>query len=251
MNRARDHLAPFRLSRQQRRRLDRALRKLFERNVCSFCGSCFPHNSQTAAGFDAHGNISLAGECCVTRVASIFARGFYSDRQYDFLRPPNTEPATNTEPTSEQITTAIALYQKAIAEADKALDGVERRGGGVRANGVVLLEHPWKSDDRDWFEQNPTRSHRIRRPFPGEVDEEVANTPAGTVLMMIVRQIEPGVRIRPAVSVDVELLPIPDDEATAHALFEAAMGREHLPPDPQALRELSKKYSMRGGQSDA
>ena len=79
----------------------------------------------------------------------------------------------------------------------------------------------------------------------------MANTPAGTVLMMIVRQIKPGVRIRPAVSVDVELLPIPDDEATAHALFEAAMGREHLPPDPQALRELSKKYSMRGGQSDA
>ena len=69
--------------------------------------------------------------------------------------------------------------------------------------------------------------------------------------MMIVRQIKPGVSIRPAVSVDVGLLPIPNDEATAHALFEAAMGREHLPPDPQALRELSKKYSMRGGQSDA
>ena len=192
----------------------------------------------------------LAGECCVSRVAKIFARGFYSDRKYDFLAT-NTESATNTEPTSEQIADAIALYQKAIAEADKVLDGVERRGGGPRIPQINLLDYPWKSDDRDWFERNPKRSHRVRVPFPGEVDEEVANTPAGTVLMMIVRQIKPGVRIRPAVSVDVELLPISDDEATAHALFEAAMGREPLPPDPQALRELSKKYSMRGGQSDA
>ena len=123
--------------------------------------------------------------------------------------------------------------------------------GGPRTPQINLLDYPWKDDDRDWFERNPKRAHRVRMPSPGEVDEEVANTPAGTALMMIVRQIKPGVRIRPAVSVDVELLPIPDDEATAHALFEAAMGREHLPPDPQALRELSKKYSMRGGQSDA
>ena len=250
MNRAPDQLAPSRLSRQQRRRLDRALRKLFERNVCSFCGSSFPHNSQTAAGLTRTATSSLAGECCVTRVAKIFARGFYSDRQYDFLRPPNTEPATNTEPTSEQITTAIALYQKAIAEADKALDGVERRGG-VRAQ----RRHAARTiHGRATIATGLNRTDALAPdtvPFPGEVDEEVANTPAGTVLMMIVRQIKPGVRIRPAVSVDVELLPIPDDEATAHALFEAAMGREHLPPDPQALRELSKKYSMRGGQSDA
>jgi hypothetical protein len=247
MNRAPDHLAPFRLSRQQRRRLDRALRKLFERNVCSFCGSSFPHNSQTAAGFDAHGNISLAGECCVTRVASIFARGFYSDRQYDFVRPPNTEPATSTEPTSEKITTAIALYQKAIAEADKALDGVERRVGGPRIRQINLLDYPWKRDDGDWFEQNPTRSHRIRWPFPGEADAEVANTPAGTVLMMIVRQVQPGVRRRAAVFIDAEFLPLPEDEAVVHALFEAVTGHEAMPADRSALYALAEKYSVRGG----
>ena len=90
MNRAPDHLAPFRLSRHQRRRLERALRRLMRPGVCSICGSTLQHNSQTAGGLDAHDNVVLAGECCVSRVAKIFMRGFYSDRQYDFLRQPNT-----------------------------------------------------------------------------------------------------------------------------------------------------------------
>src|SRR5262245_57710592 len=124
MNRNPDHAS--RLSRQQRRRLERALRKLFDRNVCSFCGSSFKHNSQTAGGLDAQGNVVLAGECCISRVAKIFARGFYSNRNYDFLRPTKTKPSTNTEPTSEEIAAAIAAYQKAIAEADKVFDDAER-----------------------------------------------------------------------------------------------------------------------------
>jgi hypothetical protein len=248
MNRAPDQLAPSRLSRQQRRRLERALRKLFERNVCSFCGRSFPHNSQTAAGFDAHGNVVLAGECCISRVAKIFARGFYSDRKYDFLL--QRKPGSNTEPTSEQIADAIALYQKAIAEADKALDSVERRVGGPRIRQINLLDYPWKRDDGDWFEQNPTRSHRIRWPFPGEADAEVANTPAGTVLMMIVRQVQPGDRRRAAVFIDAEFLPLPEDEAVVHALFEAVTGHEAVPANRSALYALAEKYSVRGSQSD-
>ena len=76
MNRAADQRAPSRLSRQQRRRLERALPKLFERNVCSFCGNSFPHNSATAGGFDAAGNVVLSGECCrrVARSREHFSR---------------------------------------------------------------------------------------------------------------------------------------------------------------------------------
>jgi hypothetical protein len=224
MNRNPDHAS--RLSRQQRRRLERALPKLFETNVCSFCGNPLPQASATAGGFDAAGNVVLSGECCVRQVAQIFMMGLALNR--------------------EQL---AAAHQKAAAA--KIFDDAERCGGLGRPTEVILTDSAWKDADRKWFEQNPTRSHRIWWPFPGEVDDEVATTPAGTVLMTIVRQVKPGYRNRAAVSVDVELLPIPDDEATAHALFEAAMGREHLPPDPQALRELSKKYSMRGGQSDA
>ena len=244
MNRAPDQFAPSRLSRRQRRRLNRALPKLFRHNVCSFCGSSFKHNSHTAGGFDAQGNVVLAGECCISRVAKIFARGCYSDRQYDFLLPTSTEPSTNTEPTSEQIADAIAAYQKAIAETDKWLDGVERRGGSIRAPHVTARDYPWKSDDRDWFERHQGRSHRARMPFPSELDEEVAKTPAGHALIMLVRQVEPGSRIRPRYYLGNDLLPVPDGEATAHALFEVAIGREPVPPDGAAFRALIEKYSV-------
>jgi hypothetical protein len=240
MNRA---LAPSWLPRQQRRRLDRALRKLMHRNVCSFCGSSFKHNSRTAGGFDAQGNVVLAGECCISRVAKMFVRGFYSNRNYDFLRPPNTKPSANLEPTSEQITDAIALYQKAVAQADKGLDGVERRGGGVRVPNVTLFDHPWKDDDRKWFERNPHRPHRVRMPFPGEADKEAANLPAGQALIMLVRQVQPGARLRAAVSLDADFLPLPDDEAVAHALFEVAVQHEVVPRDGAALDALIKKYA--------
>src|SRR5262245_11242890 len=156
-----------RLSRQQRRRLERALPKLLERNVCSFCGSSFPHNSPTAGGFDAHGNVVLAGECCVHRVAQIFTLGL--------------------ELTDAYHTAAV----------DRILDD---------SNGV-LHSHPWTSDDRQWFERNPQRSHRARLPFPGEVDGQAAETPAGDALIMLVRQVEPGRRLRAAVFLDANLLP--------------------------------------------
>ena len=88
-------------------------------------------------------------------------------------------------------------------------------------------------------------------PFPGEYDAEAAKTPAGHVLIVLVRQVEPGSRIRPRVYLSADLLPVPDDEAAAHALFEVAMRREAMPPDRQALCALTKKYSVHGSQSDA
>jgi hypothetical protein len=65
---------------------------------------------------------------------------------------------------------------------------------------------------------------------------------------MLVRQVQPGARLRAAVPLDANLLPLPDDEAAVHALFEVAMGREALPPDRQALSTLIKKYTMEPGQ---
>jgi hypothetical protein len=69
MTRAPDQLAPSWLPQQQRRRIDHQLRKLPHRDGCSFCGGPFKHNSGTAAGFDAQGNVALAGECCFDRLA--------------------------------------------------------------------------------------------------------------------------------------------------------------------------------------
>ena len=240
--RPRPELTPPWLPRQQRRRIDRQLHKLLRRGTCSICGTRLKHNSRTASGLDAQGNVVVAGECCIHRVAKIFGLGFYSDRPYDFLSPTNTESSTNTEPTSEQIAGAIALYQKAIAEADKGLDGVERRGGGIRASEVVLLDHPWKDDDRAWFQRNPTRSHRARMPFPGEVNEMVAAIQSGHALIMLVRQVKPGVRMRGACELNADLLPLPDDETVLHALFDFTT--QHGGGSREALDVLIEKYKM-------
>ena len=233
-------LAPAWLPRQQRRRIDRTLRKLFRRGTCSICDSPLKHNSRTLSGLDAHGIVVVAGECCMSRVTKIFGLGFYSGRKYDFLQSGDVK--SDTKPTSKQIADAIALYQKAIADADKQFTDIERRGGVKSVSEFFLLDHPWKADDREWFARNPTRSHRMRVPFPSELDG--VKIPAGRKAIMFVRQVEPGQRLRAAFDPDVVLLPgSPDDEAFAHALFEVAVGREPIPLDGEALDALIKKYT--------
>jgi hypothetical protein len=251
-------LAPSWLPRHERRCIERALRKLFHRDVCSICSNPFKHNSQTAGGLDAHGNAVLVGECCMSRVAKIFVRGFYSNRNYDFLRPTNTEPSANTKLTDAQIADAIAAYRQAITATDKGLASAEQCGG-FRATGVYLADYPWKSDDRDWFEQNPARAHRVREPFPGEL-EGIANLPTqypvalfdealGEIqVLMLIRQLERGKRLRAAISISADLLPLPDNEAFVHAMFEVAAGREVMPPNVEALNALVKKYAVEKSQ---
>ena len=76
MSRAPDPLAPPWLPRQQRRHVDRALRKLIHRNACSVCGVPFEPNTGTATGFDASGAVALVGECCTGKLTEIFGLGF-------------------------------------------------------------------------------------------------------------------------------------------------------------------------------
>jgi hypothetical protein len=238
----RTSLAPSWLPRSERRRIDSQLRKLLQSDLCSICSSPLKHNTRTTSGRDAQGDIVVAGECCADQVIEIFGMGFFSHRDYDFLTRTKTSP--DTQPTGEQILNAIAAYQKAVADTDKRVDGVDRRGGIGRATHVSVLNHPWKNDDRDWFEQNPERSHRMRPPFPGEFDG--VKLPAGREVIVLVRQVEPSKRIKTVFDPDVVLLPgSPDDEAFAHALFEVAAGRETMPSDPQACEALIEKYTGR------
>jgi hypothetical protein len=250
----RPELAPSWLPRQQRRRVDRQLHKLLRRGTCSICDHPLKHNTRTASGLDANGNAVVAGECCIDRLAEIFALGFYSSRKYDFLQ--SSDAKSDTQPTNEQILNAIALWQEVIADAEKHFTDVERRGGGIRASEIVLLNHPWKTDDRDWFQHNPTRSHRARMPFPGELSGKfgemaklqvahvrIFNEHAEIQVLMLVRQVAPGSRIRAAITINAGLLPLPDDEAVAHALFEVAARHEAAPPDSEALDALIKKYT--------
>jgi hypothetical protein len=106
----------------------------------------------------------------------------------------------------------------------------------------------WITNDDDWFAQNPSRSHRARAPLSGECDEKIAMAPPGTALIILVRQIKPGTRLRVGQIFGANFLPVPDDEATIHALFEVAMKREPVPPDDEALRALIEKYKMKSRQ---
>jgi len=221
-------LAPPWLSRAQRRYVDRELRKLIQRDVCSLCGASFRHGGPTATGFDTQNNVALACECCIGRLAEVFAMGLYLPR--------------------ERSAEAFAAH---IADTDQLLADIERRGGvgdGLHASKINFSTTPWIADDDDWFAQNPSRSHRARAPFPGECDEKIAMVPPGTALIILVRQVKPGTRLRVGHVFGTNFLPVPDDEATIHALFEVAMQREPVPRNDETLRTLIEKYKMESRQ---
>jgi len=166
----------------------------------------------------------VACEHCLGRLTEVFAMGLYLERSAE----------------------AFAAH---IAEADKLLADIERRGGvgdGMRISKVNFSATPWIADDDDWFAKNPSRSHRVRVPFPGECDEKIAMAPPGTALIILVRQVKPSTRLRVGAVLDTCFLPVPDDEAIAHMWFEVAMGRETVPRNDEALRMLVKKYTTHG-----
>jgi hypothetical protein len=226
------------------------LEELYRRDVCSLCGTPFKHNKLIVPGLDAHGNVAMAGECCVLRLDDPFAFALYVDRVYDFLTSyllrPSTPRKTNApcaniakidgplagielsklpaEPTIKQAINKLWVCKRAVATIDGRLARVERRTGTARAIRVELLDSLQKNDDRDWFRQNPGRSHRARLPLPSEIDEEHYNPPPGRNLIILVRQAEPGIRLVSTICVDTESLPLPDSETLAHTLFNVRQG---------------------------
>lgn len=82
----------------------------------------------------------------------------------------------------------------------------------------------WKEDDRRWFERNPSRSHRIRRAYIGEMeslgfDPKGDDPPLGTERFAIVRQHRPGLRTRRFARLEPAKFPL-ENECAAHALFD-------------------------------
>jgi hypothetical protein len=233
--------------RRQRRHFERQLPELFQRDDCSICGNDFRHNSSTTGGLDSQGNVVLACEDCANRVATIFTKGFYSKRQYDFLQQGTGSSGPRADLTAEQIDTAIGLYKNIISAADKVADDILRPGGHTTFTPQFNLHDPaWKADDAEWFKNNPSRAHRARRPLPGEINDTIAKPPPGSKQMMLIRQVSPGYRMKILAQLSVGLLPLVDSEAGAHALFEVMAGREEMPDDPAALDALIQKYSTPG-----
>jgi hypothetical protein len=112
--------------------------------------------------------------------------------------------------------------------------------------------------DRDWFEKHKKRSHRIRPVLPGEL-EQLDRFPAEHMSVLrglaregklnfcvVVRQLEPGVRMR--VLSGWKSPNVPDDEYFAHALFDFILESEQLPPgetvvfDQAFIEERARSY---------
>jgi hypothetical protein len=192
------------------------------------------------------GNIALVGECCVERLLEVHTAGLFSHRNYDFL--PAGQNSMTRGLGAEEIMHAVDVCERAIAEADEEVkDDLWQRGGVNQPPHVRIsvLDHPWKKDDREWFEQHPERSHRARLPFAGEIDHQrCGSVPDGHRLLLLLRQVEPGKRIKSGFFISDELLPVPDVEAVAHALFDIATRREPVPRGGEAMGVLIKKYTI-------
>jgi hypothetical protein len=106
--------------------------------------------------------------------------------------------------------------------------------------------YPGQGDDQNWFQRNRARRHRLREPFPGEVDDALASTPHDRACLIIVRQHLQGVEMRAGFYFHYDLLPIPDDEIIATILFEVAEGREAEPKSANAFKALMRKYGSSG-----
>jgi hypothetical protein len=227
------------MNRQQWRRFERQFRKLLETkgNKCSLCGTGFEHNVRTFGGYDQSGRVVIVGECCVERLQQAHTVGLYSHHRYDFIR---RGESTNSSYDADTLAQAVDAYQQAIADADETVKDVQKHSGVNLSRGQIsVLDSSWKDADRDWFERYPARTHRARWPFPGEV-EALGCGPLNNPLMLI-RQVEPGKRIK-VPFLGCHELP-PDSEALMHALFEVAVGNEPLPHNSTAMVDLVKKYT--------
>lgn len=105
-------------------------------------------------------------------------------------------------------------------------------------------QSPWSTDDRQWFARNPTRAHRLRPPLPQEAEQHelLPTIKEGYGLRVIIRQVEPGARIRQFFYLNADLPDPSGCEFLCHALFDAVISGEELPPPRQIAERATVLY---------
>jgi hypothetical protein len=101
---------------------------------------------------------------------------------------------------------------------------------------------PWQEDDRQWFARHPSRSHRLRPMFPGELFSGSAPSappaPRHSV-EVLVRQIQPGMRSRLPFFRNLEV-GIPDCEPLIHALYDVHSDQTRPAGSTVGVAEVAK-----------
>jgi len=106
---------------------------------------------------------------------------------------------------------------------DQPIEGVIHRG---------QLALAWLEQLRAKAMERAAKAGRARAPLPTPAS-------AGQALIVLVRQVEPGSRLRSGFYLNADLPPTADDEGVAQALFDVV--REAVPPDSEALCTLIEK----------
>jgi len=218
-------------TRRESRLAWRKIRRMIELDGdnCSLCRAPFSHNDLSFCGITHNGRAAVAGECCASRIRWMMGAGLYINKDsrttYDFMER-NHPDATRMPATPEEIAEAVAALRAGINAADQFKEKCAKYGGmSPNSRGTVsLLDNPWKTDDRKWFEDHPERSHRLRQTFDGELPPEFQNdNMPGHEHNTIVRQIAPGERVRVFFYRRIDAH-IPDIEPVIHALFDTVAG---------------------------
>jgi len=213
------------MSRQDRRRFEKEYKKLPKGDNCMVCGKAFPHNSRTFGGLMADGTTVLAGECCSGRLATVMVTGLYLTGSIDLLTSLSKPGTKKASAGPVDVGQALTTMQSFFSEIDARTDALMRQAGVAKdLKGVFLGEHSWKANDAAWFRNHPERSHRLRPLLEGEAEAMPMGIPADQLppnhrIEMLVRQVEPGKRIRKAFYRNTEI-DVPDQEEIIHAIFD-------------------------------
>lgn len=232
-----------------RRRVERSIREIMasDGDRCSICKKTFDHNCKTFGGVTAGGISALVSECCKDKIKEIVLAGLYSNQNYDFLTQStdnNKQRATSTD----DIANAIDHIQKHVAGLDALGNNIARKGSVLgNTTRVHTANSLWKTDDAEWFRANPTRAHRMRRMHPGEDSTlfpgpSIPQPPSGHEHQVLVRQVEPGRRIRISFCRNTEV-PIPDIEPLLHALFDTVSASKGGVINAKEIADLAIQYA--------
>lgn len=233
-----------------RRRVEREISELMKADGdrCSVCKTEFPHNSRTFGGVMSGGGAALVGECCERKLKTTVLSGVYVDNRYQNL-PFGAAGQQQAPRTAGQISQAIDAMQKTFRSIDQETETLIAKGGltGKKAQ-LNTADSEWKSEDARWFKAHMNRAHRIRAPFPGELEglpHSEVPLPAGHEHRVLVRQIKPGVRVRIVFYRDVGT-PLPDVEPLVHALFDVVSASQGGVISRAQVAELAMQYAGAG-----
>jgi hypothetical protein len=219
---------------------------------CSICKADLPHNSRTFGGVTAGGDTALVGQCCEHKIKEIVLTGLYVSHGYEGLIPrPNETPAGPMS--AAQTSRAINTMQQTFQKIDQVASSIATKGGvPSKMPRINTASSPWKDDDAGWFKANKSRAHRLRPAFPGEIDALQAGSdkdeppPIGHEFQILVRQVEPGTRMRIVFCRNMEV-PIPDLEPLIHAIFDVISASKGGVVSSREVADLAMQYAASGG----